>query len=434
MSSAPPPPPPDERDGLDESNEPTPLGPGSTGPLDHGGHGDRDRGGDAGGDGADGDHGGGGDGGGGEESRGDRGGDGDRDIDQPPRRKTVPVNYAVPLNGAVPPNGAVPLRGRAPLDDTVPLNDTVPPNDTVPLNDTFLLSDTVPLDDTVPLRDTVPPNDTVPFADRSAADGTRNGAASDPVKRSRSWLAAIIAAGVVLALLVALVIADAVVRTSVRDAIARELETALPIERGSEVDVKVGGFSILAQLAAGTLERIEVNVESVTFGEISGAAEVVATGVPIDRTRAAGSVAIDFFLDEEQLQDLTDNLSGIPLDSVTIEDDEVRIGTELSVFSIPIPIGIGIEPGAEAGELTFTPSGIVLGAATVSADDLRRTFGPLADQVLETRSVCIAEFLPSAFVLEGADVERDEIVVRLGADNVVLSEEELETMGTCPAS
>lgn len=269
--------------------------------------------------------------------------------------------------------------------------------------------------------------DTVPFQPIGTA------VQQPAAKRRRPVLAAVIVGIVVLLIAVLLVIADTMVRTVVRDTIASELDTALPIERGSDVAVEVGGFSMLAQLLAGRLERIEVTADAVDFGLISGAAEAVATGVPLDRSRPADSVTIDLFVAEEQLVNLADNLSGIPLDTISIEGDQILLETDVRVFGIPIPISIGIAPGAADGQLTFDPNSLSVSQATVTAEQLRRVLGPVADTVLQTRSFCIAEFLPEAFTLTSADIRRNELVVRLGADTVILSDEAIQQVGACPA-
>ena len=276
-------------------------------------------------------------------------------------------------------------------------------------------------DDTPSMRDTVPLNPT----------GAESSSAPTATRRRRV-LAAVV--GIVLALIaVVLVIADNVARTIVRDAIASELVTALPIERGSEVAVKVGGFSMLAQLAAGRLERIDVSADAVDFGQISGAADAVATGVPLDRSRPADAVTINFSVPEDELVNLADNLSGIPLDTISIDGDEILLETDVRVFGIPIPISIGIAPGAADGQLTFDPNSLSVSQATVTAEQLRRVLGPGAGAVLETRAFCIAEFLPEAFTLESADIRRNELVVKLAADAVILSDEALQQVGACPA-
>ena len=285
---------------------------------------------------------------------------------------------------------------------------------------------TRPLDDTRSLGDTVLLNPT-------GTASTHPDARVPSSKRRRPVLAAVIVGAVLLVLAGVLVIADNVARNVVRDRIASELDTALPVERGSDVAVEVGGFSMLAQLAAGRLERIEVTAAAVDFGVISGAAKAVAMGVPLDRSQPADAVTIDLYVPEDELVNLADNLSGIPLDTISIDGDEILLETEVRVFGIPIPISIGIAPGATDGQLSFDPNSLSVSQATVTAEQLRRVLGPVAGAVLQTRSLCIAEFLPEAFTLESADIRRDELVVRLAADTVTLSDEALQQVGACPA-
>lgn len=287
--------------------------------------------------------------------------------------------------------------------------------------------------DTVPLNDTQSMRDTVPFQPIGSTASPQDAAPASTATRRRPLVAVLVAGIVLLLIAVLLVIADNAVRTVVRDAIASELGTALPIERGSDVAVEVGGFSMLAQLAAGRLERVEVSADAVDFGQISGAAEAVATGVPLDRSQPADSVKIDLYITEDELANLADNLSGIPLDTISIDGDEILVETDVRVFGIPIPISIGIAPGAADGQLTFEPNSLSVSQATVTAEQLRRVLGPVAVEVLQTRSFCIAEFLPEAFILESAAIRRNELVVQLAADSAILSEEALQEVGACPA-
>ena len=119
---------------------------------------------------------------------------------------------------------------------------------------------------------------------------------------------------------------------------------------------------------------------------------------------------------------ISGNLSGLPLDSITLEEPEIVTSSHFTVFGVRVPIGMGLTPSAEDGALAFTPSSIRVAGADFSADSLRNApgFGALAGRLLKQRPVCVANGLPTGVELTDADVVGDELVLKIHGEDVSL--------------
>ncbi len=239
----------------------------------------------------------------------------------------------------------------------------------------------------------------------------------------------VIAIATVLA--IGLPIADAAARAYVTDRIATTLRSGLGLDPAAPLDVEVGGGSMLVQLASGRLDRVDVASDRVTLGELTGAATLTASGVPIDDTQPVERLLIDFAVDESELENISQNLSGVPITSVDIVDDEIVVGGELTVFGFSVPLGVGVVPTAVDGELAFTPGSIEVADATFDADELRSRFGQLAESALATQNLCVAEYLPSAFTLDDATLRGSDLILRFTGDGAVLGGSGLTERGSC---
>lgn len=250
-------------------------------------------------------------------------------------------------------------------------------------------------------------------------------------KRRRPGRALAIILGVVVVLAVALVVLDTWARQQVAAYVTDKVQEVLDLDSDEPVDVEVGGFSVLAQLATGRFEQLDVGVDTVTIGDLTGGVSLRAEGVPIDTTKPVETVQVEFTVGEESLQSIAHSVSSAAIDRVELVGDEVRFGTQFSLFGISIDIGIGVEPFADNGAIGFTPTSVELNGSRSSVEELAKQFGPAADALLGTRSICVAEWLPKSVTLEDVEVKGKTLVVTLGADGVLLDESALATLGSC---
>ncbi len=105
--------------------------------------------------------------------------------------------------------------------------------------------------------------------------------------------------------------------------------------------------------------------------------------------------------------------------------------SELSVFGVGIPVGISVTPGAANGDLTLTPAGFELGGNSIDADTLRSQFGEVADSILGTQSLCIADRLPAALRLTSATVQGQSLLAGFDIDGGMLNDPALQRDGFC---
>ena len=241
--------------------------------------------------------------------------------------------------------------------------------------------------------------------------------------------------GVVLVLLVVAFFAvDSFARGVARDEVASRVTSALGLPAGTPVEVEVGGGPVLFQLAAGQLDSVDLAIEDATFGRLTGDLQVHAEGIPLDASVPTSLIEVRYSMPESEVAAFRDELSGLPLDSITLDDPEIVTSTSFRLFGVPVSVGMGLEPSADAGQLIFTPTTILVQEQEFSADSLRAApgFGPLATALLRQRPVCIAQELPAALVLDSIQVEGDELVAHLSAHDAALGD--FGTKGACEAS
>jgi hypothetical protein len=262
---------------------------------------------------------------------------------------------------------------------------------------------------------------------------TEHGATAATPKKKHSKRTAIGAIlGSVAVVLGALWGVDAWARQQVADHVAEKVQQVLSLGSDQAVRVRVGGFSVIAQVLAGSFDELGVDVDSVQMGDLTGGVTLTAKGVPIDLSKPVGSVQIEFRVSEKNLQAVAQLLSATAIDKVELVGPEVRFTSELTLFGFPLNLGVGVEPFADHGQIGFTPTSLELNGSRTSAADLVGTFGAAANAVLQTRSFCVARWLPAALNLDEVVVRDKELVVTIGAKKAIFDDASVRTLGTCP--
>lgn len=252
------------------------------------------------------------------------------------------------------------------------------------------------------------------------------------VPRRRRPLVALSVVILILGMLVVVaVVVDSAVRTTVEERIGGEIRGALALPSDAPLDVEIGGTSMLLQLLAGSIDRVKVESESVTLGGLTGPARLVARGVPTDTSRPVDSVALEFGATEESLTAISANLSGLPITSVAIDHDEIDVSASFEALFISLPLGVGLRPAADQGQIAFTPTSIRLGDAEFDAGELRDRFGALGERALQTQNLCIAQYLPASLALEDVRLDDPRMVLTFGGSDVLLDEASLSVVGNC---
>lgn len=253
-----------------------------------------------------------------------------------------------------------------------------------------------------------------------------------PKKRRRlvGWLIA--AGALVVLLVVGYVVAESAARAYATDRIHDELVTAFDLDADHTTRIDLGAGSLLLQAATGRIDGVDVAIDDVPLGDVSGDLTLAATGVPLDTTKPAETVAATATLDEADVAKLRDYLSGIDLDSITLGDGVIDVAATVKALFLSVPVSAAIAPSVADGDLVFTPESVTVNGAVLSIAELRSgPFASVASGLLGSRSFCVAQYLPAAITLDDVTVTDDELVLALSGQNVALGGSGLSAKGSC---
>lgn len=221
-------------------------------------------------------------------------------------------------------------------------------------------------------------------------------------------------------------------RGIVKDTIRAEVLKALSLPADQQLEVEARGI-MLPQLIGGSLEDVRLSSDSMAFGPFTAAVDVEAKGIPLRggaMTSATGSVR----LDESQFTGLLEMADLPMIDEIDVDAPNVTAQGGFSVFGIKIPLSLTLVPGAVDGDLTIEPVSATVGGATFDMQQLRDQFGSIADGLVKTHHICIADQLPAGIHITDLDVQGNDIVAYLSADGDIAKDPTLLEKGTCPAS
>lgn len=247
-------------------------------------------------------------------------------------------------------------------------------------------------------------------------------------RRGRGW----IIFGVIVVVLVALFfVLDTVARSYASSYIDDKVHSALGIPASQPVDVDVQGVSVLAQLATGKLEHVDISSRNLTVGPVTGDVSVTALGIPLQEGKPVDSVRLGFGVGSAELQALLKPIvaaTKLPISKVAVADGEVKLSGTFSVFAFSIPVAVSFVPAADAGELSLTPRSIEISGNTVTATQAKSTLG--AD-LSKPAKICVASLLPKGFVLDSIDAKGDRLALAVTAKKVALGESTFTSKGSC---
>lgn len=257
--------------------------------------------------------------------------------------------------------------------------------------------------------------------------------AAAPTKRRRKiWPFVLIAVALVV-LIIGFFIADAAVKSYAQDQIKQKVIAALGIDPNTDVQVKVGGGSVLLQVLSGNLSTVDVTVPKLEFGDLVGSATLQATHVPLNENTPLQKLAITYRVSEKNVGVLASDLSGMKLDTVTLEQPEIVANASFSVFGFGIPVGLGLTPSASKGELVFTPTSILVSGQKFTSKQLFATPGlsGLAKQLLNQQTFCVAQYLPKALTVTSVKVADHQLVMTISGNGAALGGSGFTTKGSC---
>ena len=219
-------------------------------------------------------------------------------------------------------------------------------------------------------------------------------------------------------------------RDAVTKGVRQAAVTGLGVPADTEIDVDIPG-SLLFQLATGTIGEATVSSPEVAVDSFTGGISATVRDLQPGAGPAISGGTVIVTLDAAELRGLMSTVDGFPADTLGLSAPEVTASTVLDVFGAAVPLGIGFTPRADAGDLVLAPGSLTLGSAQITADELRRTLGGMADGVLHDWRVCIAEDLPAAVTLSGVEVTGDHLVATFDLAGGVLTDAALRQKGAC---
>jgi hypothetical protein len=255
-----------------------------------------------------------------------------------------------------------------------------------------------------------------------------------PKRRRRGWIVALVVVGILVVLgIVAVVVAEAIAKDYARDYVRARLVEVLNLPADAELDVDLGGGSIILQALAGRVDSVDVDVPEATFGDLTGGLRLSAEGVPLDAAAPVDALRIHFAIGADDLAALGQGDGGNAPEFAFV-DGEVALSSSFDLFGASIPLGFTLVPSAADGALVLTPTSITIGEQTFAAGGEDSSFlGQLAATFLQPQTLCIAGSVPQALVLTDATVAETELVLAFSGDGAALGGPELSTPGTCPA-
>jgi hypothetical protein len=244
----------------------------------------------------------------------------------------------------------------------------------------------------------------------------RNGAA-------RVWTTIVV---IVVAVGALLVVADIVVRNMAQERFSEQIRSNLPEGVDGEVDVTIGGFSVIAQYLAGTMDRVELSAPALTVNGAPIAVDVVGEGVPVDLAAPVRSMSAVIEAD----QDAINRLIAIPdvEGDVTLGEGVVSYADTIEVFGLRLGYSVTAHPTAAGDTVLLQPENVQVDAGGGGID-----VSGMADRMLgdDPIAVCVAQYLPEGVEVNGIEIAAGTATVRLEAQGIMLDEASLATTGSC---
>jgi hypothetical protein len=255
-------------------------------------------------------------------------------------------------------------------------------------------------------------------------------------KKRRGWIGWLVALVIIAVLVVvAWIVGDNLARSYAEQYVREQVQQVFGLEASKEVDVVIGPGSLIAQGITGSIDSVDVAVDDVTLGPISGDIDIAMTGIPLSADGAVRTLRVTASVPEGELAGLASNVTAADVKSISLVEDRVAIESEFAIFGFAIPVGVELTPVVTDGEIGFEPSVITLNGNEISVAALNDgPFAGLAGTLLSTQSFCVSSYLPQALTVTDVHVEGTALLIDLEADGAALGGTEFSSMGTCPTT
>jgi hypothetical protein len=263
------------------------------------------------------------------------------------------------------------------------------------------------------------------MSEQQDASAAADGAAAPSRSGRRTGRILLVVLGVVVVLGLLVVVADLVARSIAQQRVADEIEQQLPDGVEGAVDVRIGGFSVIAQYLSGRMDEVSLSAPELDVNGSPVAVDVVMHGVPVDLDQPVGRVAATLTIDEASLNRLVE---GGGVGELTLGDGTVGYEGSIQVLGLTVDYSATAEAEAAGDRVLLTPVDVTVGGLGGSLDVSGLVSKVLGDEPVE---ICTAKYLPDGVRVEGIRVEPGEATVHLGAEQLVLDESTLAAKGSC---
>jgi len=245
-----------------------------------------------------------------------------------------------------------------------------------------------------------------------------------PSRAARVWITIVV---IVVALVALVVVIDFVARGIAEQRVAEEIQGNLPAGVEGDVDVSIGGFSVIAQYLSGTMEQVTLTAPDLDVEGASADVTIVAQGVPVDLATPVRQLDAVIDIDEQSLNQFVEG-AGIE-GGLTLGEGTVAYDGQLKFLGIPIDYTVTAQPTAAGDTVLLEPTGVEVGAGGGSLD-----VSGIVDRLLGEGpvEVCVADRLPEGVEVESIAVAPGTARLGLTAQGITLDAATLQQTGTCP--
>ena len=211
--------------------------------------------------------------------------------------------------------------------------------------------------------------------------------------------------------------ADLAARAFAQGYVAQQIEQSLPAGVESNVDVRIGGGSILLQLISGRLDNVDIAADDLTVGGVPVAATINLGGVPLDRTKPVDRAGARIVLTEDALNAVLVAQGGTG--STRIRDGRVLYTGTVAVLGADLDVEVTADATVDEDSLLLTPI-----SARVTSGPLNVDATALIDLVApDGIDYCVGTYLPEGVAIERLDVGDGRVTLTLTGDGITLTED-----------
>lgn len=232
--------------------------------------------------------------------------------------------------------------------------------------------------------------------------------------------------------LVGVVIGADVYARSEMEAVAREVVAgALGLDDPARVDAKIDGGSALLQLILGNVGHVDVAVEDVKVGEVSGDFHADIYGLPTNQVQPIGRVIAYIELDPMAVDGLARQFVTSPVSGVDLAPPSIVLETTMGEGS-NLPVSVYLDPVMRGGDIILVPALFSLRGQELTPQEFEAAMDVQASSFVEPSGLCVDNAVPDAMSVVDVRVSRGAVTVVLDASQLTVPEL-AGAHGTCAA-